>query len=124
PPGFLIDKALAQISLSVKGAREGGALVESIERRAKNFPGDWAKRARTIAAQEIAPALDQQIAELRAERAVAKSDAGISARPHGEEFYRWALKASTTTTMSPDDVHALGLSEVERLHAQMDTILK
>ena len=36
--------------------------------------------------------------ELQAQRAVATDDAGISARPHGEEFYRWALKASTTTT--------------------------
>ena len=33
PPGFLIDKALAQMTLSAKSAREGGVLVESIERR-------------------------------------------------------------------------------------------
>lgn len=124
PPAFLIDKALRQMQLSAKNAREGGTLVESIERRSKNFPGNWAGRARMIAAQEIAPALDRQIRELQAERSVATNDAGISARPRGEDFYRWALKASTTTTMSPDEVHALGLSEVERLHAQMDTILK
>ncbi len=124
PPAFLIDKALRQMQLSAKNAREGGALVESIERRSKNIPGNWAGRARMIAAQEIAPALDRQIRELQAERSVATNDAGISARPRGEDFYRWALKASTTTTMSPDEVHALGLSEVERLHAQMDTILK
>jgi len=124
PPAFLIDKALGQMRLSAKNAREGGTLVESIERRAKNIPGDWAGRARMIAAQEIAPALDRQIRELEAERAVATNDAGIAARPHGDEFYRWALKASTTTTMSPDEVHELGQSEVKRLHAQMDTILK
>jgi uncharacterized protein (DUF885 family) len=124
PPGFLLDKALPQIKLSAKNAREGGSLVESIERRSKDIPGDWAGRARRIAAQEIAPALDRQIAELEAQRKVAKDDPGISARPHGADFYRWALKASTTTTMSPDEVHELGLSEVERLHAQMDTILK
>ena len=124
PPAFLLDKALQQMNLSAKNAREGGSLVESIERRSKSIPGDWAGRARKIAAQEIAPALDRQIRELEAQRAIAKDDPGISARPHGEEFYRWALKASTTTTMSPDEVHELGLSEVERLHAQMDTILK
>jgi len=124
PPAFLLDKALQQINMSAQNARAGGSLVESIERRSKNIPGDWAGRARTIAAQEIAPALDRQIRELEAQRAVAKDDPGISARPHGEDFYRWALKASTTTTMSPDEVHELGLSEVKRLHAQMDTILK
>jgi uncharacterized protein (DUF885 family) len=124
PPACLLDKALQQINLSAKNAREGGSLVESIERRSKDIPGDWAGRARKIAAQDIAPALDRQIRELEAQRAVAKDDPGISARPHGEDFYRWALKASTTTTMSPDEVHELGLSEVKRLHAQMDTILQ
>ena len=124
PPAFLIDKALRQMRLSARSAREGGTLVESIDRRSKNIPGDWTSRARKIAAQEIAPALDRQIRELEAERAVATNDAGISARPHGEAFYRWALKASTTTTMSPDEVHELGLSEVKRLHAQMDTVLR
>ena len=124
PPAFLIDKALRQMTLSAQNAREGGSLVESIERRTKNIPGDWAGRAKKIATQEIAPALDRQIRELQAERAVATNDAGISARPHGDEFYRWALKASTTTTMSPDEVHELGQSELKRLHAQMDTILK
>ena len=74
--------------------------------------------------QEIAPALERQLRELQAQRAVATNDAGISARPHGEEFYRWALKASTTTNMSPDEVHEMGQSELQRLHAQMDAILK
>ncbi|WP_420126220.1 DUF885 domain-containing protein [Longimicrobium sp.] len=124
PPAFLIDKALPQIRQSAQGARAGGMLVESLERRSRNVPGDWAGRARRIAAQEIAPALDRQIQELEAQRAVATNDAGISARPHGEEFYRWALKASTTTTLSPDEVHELGRNELARLHGRMDAILK
>jgi uncharacterized protein (DUF885 family) len=124
PPAFLIDKALAQMTLSIKGTRQGGALVESIERRTKKIPGDWSGRARAIAAQEIAPALERQLAELQAQRAAATNDPGISARPHGAEFYRWALKASTTTSMSPDEVHEMGRSELERLHAQMAAILK
>ena len=134
PPAFLIDKAMAQLTLSLKSAREGGSVVESIERRTKatdntdshgrNIPGNWADRARTIAVNEIAPALEEQLHELQLQRAAATNDAGISARPHGEEFYRWALKASTTTSMSPDEVHEMGRSELQRLHAQMDAILK
>jgi uncharacterized protein (DUF885 family) len=123
PPMFLLDKALRQMGLSAENAREGGTLVGSIERRSANMPGDWAGRARVIAQQEIAPALDRQIAELEAQRAVATSDPGIAARPHGEEYYRWVLKASTTTSMSPDEIHELGLSELERLHEEMDPIL-
>jgi uncharacterized protein (DUF885 family) len=124
PPAFLIDKAIAQLKLSAHGARQGGSIVESIERRTKTIPGDWARRARTIAAQQVAPALDRQIRELEAQRAVATNDAGMGARPHGDEYYRWALKASTTTTMTPDEIHELGRSELERLHAEMDGLLK
>ena len=69
PPAFLIDKALGQMSLSAKNAREGGAVVESIARRAKNISGTWAERARTIAVQEIAPALERQLRELQEQRA-------------------------------------------------------
>jgi uncharacterized protein (DUF885 family) len=124
PPEFLIDKALAQMSLSAKNAREGRTLVDSIARRGKDIAGNWAERARTIAGQEIAPALERQLQELQAQREVATNDAGIWARPRGEDFYRWALKASTTTNLSPDEVHEMGQSELQRLHAQMDAILK
>ena len=124
PPAFLIDKALQQMRMSAANTREGGMLVESIARRTKTIAGDWARRARTIASQEIAPALDRQIAELEAQRKVAKDDAGMSARPNGDEFYRWALKASTTTSMTPDEVHAMGQDELKSLHAEMDTIMK
>jgi uncharacterized protein (DUF885 family) len=124
PPGFLIDKAMGQLSLSVSSARKGGSLVESIQRRTKSIAGNWAQRARAITVQEIAPALEQQLQELKVQRANATNDAGIWARPQGEDFYRWALKASTTTTMAPDEVHQLGRSELERLHGEMDPILK
>ena len=124
PPTFLIDKAIAQMSLSVKNAREGGSLVESIARRTKDIRGNWADRARTLTTKEIAPALERQLAELRKERDVATGDPAISARPRGREFYHWALKASTTTSMSPDEVHEMGRRELQGLHDRMDPILK
>jgi uncharacterized protein (DUF885 family) len=124
PPAFLIDKALGQLSLAIKNTREGGALVESIERRTTDIPGNWGERARGLAVKEIAPALERQLAELQAARAAAANDAGMWAQPRGEEYYRWALKASTTTTMTPDEVHDMGRRELEQLHAQMDQILK
>jgi uncharacterized protein (DUF885 family) len=124
PPAFLIDKALGQMNLAAKSAREGGTLVESIERRTKQIPGAWAERARTIAIREVTPALERQLRELQTQRAVATNDAGMWARPRGAEYYHWALKASTTTTLSPDEIHELGRRELQDLHAQMDAILK
>ena len=123
PPAFLIDRALAQLRLTSKNTREGGSLVDSIVRRTKTIPGNWAEHAQTIARDEVAPALDRQITELEAERKVATDDAGMWARPRGEEFYRWALKAATTTPMSPDEIHETGKRELEDLHARMDEIL-
>ena len=126
PPAFLIDKALTQLRMSAKSTRGGGSVVESIERRTKEkaIAGNWAERARAIAAKEIAPALDRQIAELELQRKTATNDAGMWARPDGDAFYRWALKASTTTNMTPDDVHAMGQEELKTLHAEMESILK
>jgi uncharacterized protein (DUF885 family) len=124
PPAFLIDKAIAQMTLSIKNTRDGGSVVESIERRTKNIPGTWAERARAVAQKEVAPALERQLAELQEQRKHAKNDAGMWAQPQGDEYYRWALKASTTTSMTPDEVHDMGRRELEQLHAQMDTLLK
>ncbi|MBV9529356.1 DUF885 family protein [Sphingomonas sp.] len=126
PPSFLLDKALTQLGIALKGAQSGGNLVESLTRRttAKNIAGDWDARSRRIVTGEVAPALQRQIAELQAERAVATDIAGMWSRPQGEEYYRWALKASTTTNLTPDEVHAMGLEQLKDLHRRMDPILK
>jgi uncharacterized protein (DUF885 family) len=126
PPDFLIDKALPQLRQSLDGARKGGGLVESIERRTreKQIPGNWAERARAIAQKEVVPALERQIAELTLQRGMAKSDPGMWAQPNGGEYYRWALKASTTTGMTPDEVHQMGMEELRELQGRMDPILK
>jgi uncharacterized protein (DUF885 family) len=126
PPVFLIDIALTTLGQSATGARSGGGLVESIARRTreKHISGNWADRARAIAEKEVAPALARQIAELRLQRGLATNDAGMWARPNGDEYYRWALRAQTTTDKSPDEVHQIGLDTLQSLHAQMDTILK
>ena len=126
PPDFLIDKALPQLRQSLDGARKGGGLVESIERRTreKQIPGNWAERARAIAQKEVVPALERQIAELTLQRGLAKSDPGMWAQPNGDEYYRWALKASTTTGMTPDEVHQMGMEELRELQGRMDPILK
>ena len=126
PPNFLIDKAIAQLGMALKGARSGGSLVESLVRRtkAKHIFGNWEARARRIVTGAVAPALQRQIAELKAERLVATDIPGMWSRPHGDEYYRWALKASTTTDMTPDEVHQMGLEQVAELHGRMDPILK
>ncbi len=126
PPSFLIDKALDQLGIALKNTQVGGTIVDSLVRRtkAKGIAGNWDARARKIATSEVVPALQRQIAELKAERATASDVAGMWSRPHGQEYYRWALKASTTTEMSPDEVHRMGLEQLAELQGRMDPILK
>jgi uncharacterized protein (DUF885 family) len=126
PPGFLIDKAITQMSRSAEDAAKGGGLVESLVRRTreKGIAGDWDARARAIATGQVAPALQRQIAELRRQRPRATDQAGMWARPGGDAYYAWALRASTTTTMTPEEIHQLGLSTLDALHARMDPLLR
>jgi uncharacterized protein (DUF885 family) len=77
-----------------------------------------------LANDKIAPALDRQIAELERHRTRATSDAGVWKFKDGDAYYAWALRAGTTTTMSPDEVHQMGLDQLRTIQAEMDTILK
>jgi len=126
PPRFLLDKAIDQLMIAGKDAFDGGSLVRSLVSRTsqKNIPGDWEARARMIATGDVAKAIGRQIGELQMERNIANNVAGMWSRPHGEQYYRWALKASTTTTMSPDEVHRMGIEQLAELHGRMDPLLK
>ena len=50
----------------------------------------------------------------------ARESIALRALPDGEAWYSWSVRQYTTTTLTPDEVHAIGLSEVERIRAGMD----
>ena len=123
-PDFLLDKTLSQIKLARGGNVADWSLVTSLAKRTKGMPGDYAAKAAKIAADRIAPALDRQIAELEAHRQRATSEAGAWKLPRGDEYYAWALRAGTTTSMTPEEIHNRGRDELTALQAEMDAILK
>ncbi len=122
PPAFLLDKAIAQMTASLAEVKEAyaGPLAASELAEAKAA----VPTAERIARAGIVPALLRQLHELKAQRAIAKDSAGVWAQPQGEEYYAWALGASTTTSLNPDEVHRQGLAELEELHGKMDPILR
>ena len=122
PPAFLIDKAIAQMEASIAGAKE--AYAGPLETSAMADAKSAAAQAERVTARGIVPALERQLAELRNQRAAAGEKAGMWAQPMGEEYYAWALGASTTTNLSPDEIHRQGLAELDELHSQMDPILR
>jgi uncharacterized protein (DUF885 family) len=83
-----------------------------------------ADSAAKIAADKIAPALTRQINELETHRRRATGDAGVWKLPRGDEYYAWALRAGTTTRMTPDEIHQRGGEELQALQSEMDAILK
>jgi uncharacterized protein (DUF885 family) len=123
-PDFLLDKTLAQIKIARGGKIADWSLVQSLARRTKSMSGDHAAKATKIAKDKIAPALDRQIAELESHRQRATSDAGVWKLPRGDEYYAWALRAGTTTQMTPEQIHSMGQEELRVLQSEMDGILK
>jgi uncharacterized protein (DUF885 family) len=123
-PDFLMDKCVNQLRQGRSAPVEQWGIVSSLATRSANLAGDFGARAARLAAERIAPALDRQIAVLEAQRPRANSDAGVWKLPQGEAYYAWALRAGTTTTMTPDEVHDMGLEELRALHARMDPILR
>jgi uncharacterized protein (DUF885 family) len=123
-PDFLLDKTLRQIKIAREGNVTDWSFVKSIAQRTTGMQGDFAARAARIAADKIAPALDRQIAELAAHRERATSDAGVWKLPQGDAYYAWALKAATTTQMTPEEIHTRGQEELRALQSEMDVILK
>ncbi|MBA16299.1 MAG: DUF885 domain-containing protein [Sphingomonas sp.] len=122
-PDFLIDKTLGAMDIATAGAPGEWGIVKSLAARTEGYHVDYAGAAAKIAREAIAPALERQIAELKRHRAAATSDAGVWKFPDGEAYYAWALRAGTTTDMTPDEVHRMGLDQGAVLHGRMDAIL-
>jgi uncharacterized protein (DUF885 family) len=120
----VMDKTLSAIRMTRAEPVPQWLLVNSLADRAAAIPGNWRRRAETIAAERIVPALDRQIAELAEHRKVSTTDIGVWKFGDGADYYAWALRAATTTRMTPDEVHDNGLAQLADLHGQMDVILK
>jgi uncharacterized protein (DUF885 family) len=72
----------------------------------------------------VAPALDRQIAEMEEHRRRATSDFGVWKLPLGDEYYRGALRAATTTRRTPDEIHQQGLDELKSYTGEMDMLMR
>jgi len=126
PPDFVIDRTLTQMGAITGTAVADSVMSQSIARRTaeKNIPGDWAARAQTILTREVYPAIQRQADALKAVRAGATHDGGVWRLPDGEAYYRYGLKNYTTSSMTPDEVHQMGLDQVAEISARADGLLK
>lgn len=131
PPDFALDGALAQLRDFRGKAPAQTVLVSSFQQRlaevADISDADKAtllSQAETIVRDTVLPAYQRQIDAITQIRPRATHDAGVWKLPDGEALYATALKAYTTTSMAPDEIHQMGLDLISQLTSEMDTILR
>ena len=126
PPAYILDKALTQ-TRNLRGERGAEAgLVRSLVRRTreKNIAGDWQRQAMAIVDGRIADALDRQIAAMTELRRGAGANPAVTRLPDGERFYALCLRYHTSTTLTPDQAHEIGLAQVAEIQAAADPLLR
>jgi uncharacterized protein (DUF885 family) len=131
PPDFSIRGAIAQLSTFAANAPAQTVLVQSLVRRLPEVAeipeadrAGFLTRAETIVRDEVLPAYQRQIAALNAVAPRSVHDAGCWRLPNGEEMYAVALRQRTTTNMTPDEIHNLGLELIAQFQSEMDAILR
>ena len=124
-PDFILDLTLKQLEAQQVPA-EQSLLVKSIGRRAaeKGLDGGYEAKAAAIFTGKITPAVARQIEEAKRLRAQAVHDAGVSRFKSGEAYYAACLRANTTLSKTPEEIHRFGLDQVKELTARLDPLLK
>jgi len=79
--------------------------------------------ARRAMLQSVAPSYRVLIAVMKDLEAKSPGNNGVWALPDGEAYYAWRLRSITTTDLSADEIHAIGLREVARIHGEMRQIM-
>ncbi len=78
---------------------------------------------RTALVEKLAPSYENLISFVDADiENTSKQSQGVHANPNGDAYYAYRLNAMTTTDMTAEQIHQLGLDEVKRLRAEMEAL--
>ncbi|MGE0828263.1 MAG: DUF885 family protein [Hyphomonadaceae bacterium] len=97
-----------------------GAPVSADRRRAQNLYA----QAEAIVRDRIVPAQQRTAQFLRSIYPRATHEAGIGRLPNGPAYYAALLRAQTTTPLTPEEIHTIGLARVRALNADADVALR
>jgi len=125
-PGWSLDLTLGQMAKLRGQAAADSTMARYLvdKTKAKGLTGDWQDRAARLIDSAVYPALDRQIALITELRGKTQAGDGAWRLKHGAEIYAAALAQATTTSMTPEEVHAAGLAQVADISARLDVILK
>lgn len=144
PPKFINDIVLKELNGFIGHDSEEKVQPKDLQDRVKanalytNFKAkvsnikDISSEEKEHFKKEVAQALEKSvfpsysnlITYIEKLNKTATQDAGVWKLPNGDAYYRYKLKEHTTTDLSPEEVHNLGLSEVARIKKEMFAILE
>ena len=131
PPRFIVRATLAQMQQFIGVPPAQNPFVAAFNERmsASGAVADARREelrsaAERVTAAQIYPAWQKAIAVLELLTAKATDDAGLWRFKGGDAAYAYHLRRFTTTTLTPDEIHQLGLREVGRIEKEIDAILR
>ena len=131
PPRFIAERARTQVQAVLAPAAAQSAFVTALARRSENMAGLKPEerqlalsQATKLVDERVLPAYRRVLALLDEVLPRTTPAAGLSRLPNGAAAYAQALASNTTTSMTADDIHRIGLREVARIEAEMDRVLR
>ncbi|KJS35463.1 MAG: lipoprotein [Hyphomonas sp. BRH_c22] len=139
PPRFVYDYVLSDSRGVITGypfidAGEDSPIMEDFRNKvtalveAETITQEEAEpllaRAAAALRDGVGPAYEAAIVELEAQTSAATTDDGAWKLPDADAYYAMRLKQITTTDMTADEIHELGLAEVARIQDEMRGIMK
>lgn len=133
PPRFTVDKVVTQMQGFIGKTPKENTLYTTFKDKLDKIPADkmdQATRDGLLARVEAAvkdsvyPSYNKLIAYEEALKAKADGNYGAWHLPNGDAYYAWCVRSHTTTEMTPDQIHEIGLGEVARISTEMDAILR
>lgn len=126
-PKSLIKKVIPQLASVVEPKLEDNLFYSPIKSFSESFSEDEKNTIKEAYSKTIS---DKIVPGYKALHDFMKNDymeagresSGIDAIPNGEKYYQHQIKLYTTTEMSADEIHQLGLSEVARISTEMEKI--
>ena len=132
PPRWVYPYVIDDAANVTKGAPFGpgpdSALFADLKAKVGKLTAAPAEKARLIEAgrralvEDVAPAYARVAALMREQQRTAGTDDGIWRLPNGAQYYAALLKYHTTTDLTADQIHQLGLDQVARIHGEMRAI--
>lgn len=129
PPKFLLEQVAEQANGIATTPAEQSPFALPLQKMPESFTAEEKERIRRAVLErvrdDVIPAYERFAVFVRDEYAPrGRSEVGVWALPDGRERYAFMVKNQTTTDLTPEEIHEIGLREVARIEGEMLAIAK